>query len=56
MEFVSLSSKLNNSKYAGLPQGAALAMDESLLDADQIENLIKYCPAKEEMEVLKVML
>ncbi|KAK6148579.1 hypothetical protein DH2020_019491 [Rehmannia glutinosa] len=32
---------------------AALAMDESVLDADQVENLIKFCPTKEEMELLK---
>ncbi|XP_031091953.1 formin-like protein 20 isoform X2 [Ipomoea triloba] len=32
---------------------AALAMDESILDADQVENLIKFCPTKEEMEQLK---
>jgi formin 2 len=33
---------------------AVLAMDESVLDVDQIENLIKFCPTKEEMELLKV--
>lgn len=32
---------------------AALAMDEAILDADQVENLIKFCPTKEEMEMLK---
>lgn len=32
---------------------AALALDESVLDADQVENLIKFCPTKEEMELLK---
>ncbi|GAB2223878.1 hypothetical protein Drorol1_Dr00004622 [Drosera rotundifolia] len=32
---------------------AALALDESILDADQVENLIKFCPTKEEMETLK---
>ncbi|XP_028067158.1 formin-like protein 18 [Camellia sinensis] len=32
---------------------AALAMDESILDADQVENLIKFCPTKEEMDLLK---
>ncbi|KAF8776703.1 hypothetical protein HU200_003432 [Digitaria exilis] len=32
---------------------AALALDDSVLDADQIENLIKFCPTKEEMELLK---
>jgi len=35
-------------------QAAVLAMDESVLDVDQIENLIKFCPTKEEMELLKV--
>lgn len=37
-------------------QNAALAMDESVLDVDQVENLIKFCPTKEEMELLKVEL
>ncbi|PWA57960.1 C2 domain, Formin, FH2 domain, Protein-tyrosine phosphatase-like protein [Artemisia annua] len=32
---------------------AALAMDESLLDADQVEHLIKFCPTKEEKELLQ---
>ncbi|CAD5176568.1 unnamed protein product [Musa acuminata subsp. malaccensis] len=32
---------------------AVLALDDSLLDADQVENLIKFCPTKEEMELLK---
>ncbi|MCL7026183.1 hypothetical protein MKW94_003876 [Papaver nudicaule] len=32
---------------------AALEMDESILDGDQVENLIKFCPTKEEMEQLK---
>lgn len=36
-------------------QAAVLAMDESVLDVDQIENLIKFCPTKEEMELLKVI-
>ncbi|KAK9048170.1 hypothetical protein SSX86_032867 [Deinandra increscens subsp. villosa] len=31
-------------------------MDESILDGDQIENLIKFCPTKEEMELLKAVL
>nr|GEZ56204.1 hypothetical protein [Tanacetum cinerariifolium] len=30
-----------------------LALDESALDADQVENLIKFCPTKDEMETLK---
>nr|GLL19610.1 epidermal growth factor receptor substrate 15-like 1 isoform X2 [Ipomoea trifida] len=34
-------------------QAAALAMDESILDVDQVENLIKFCPTKEEIELLK---
>uniref|UniRef100_A0A7N0UU72 Formin-like protein n=1 Tax=Kalanchoe fedtschenkoi TaxID=63787 RepID=A0A7N0UU72_KALFE len=32
---------------------AVLKMDESVLDIDQVENLIKFCPTKEEMELLK---
>ncbi|KAL1552512.1 formin-like protein 18 [Salvia divinorum] len=32
---------------------SALALDDSALDADQVENLIKFCPTKEEMELLK---
>ncbi|KAL6847320.1 hypothetical protein ACP4OV_023173 [Aristida adscensionis] len=32
---------------------AALALDDSILDADQVENLIKFCPTKDEMELLK---
>ncbi|KAL9809655.1 Formin-like protein 20 [Arabidopsis thaliana] len=32
---------------------AVLGMDESVLDVDQIENLIRFCPTKEEMELLK---
>ncbi|XP_065877871.1 formin-like protein 20 [Euphorbia lathyris] len=32
---------------------AVLAMDDSILDADQVDNLIKFCPTKEEMELLK---
>ncbi|KAL0330853.1 UNVERIFIED_CONTAM: Formin-like protein 18 [Sesamum angustifolium] len=31
-----------------------LALDDSALDADQVDNLIKFCPTKEEMELLKV--
>ncbi|KAE8671024.1 Formin-like protein 6 [Hibiscus syriacus] len=32
---------------------AILALDSSALDIDQVENLIKFCPTKEEMELLK---
>ncbi|XP_039069421.1 formin-like protein 20 isoform X2 [Hibiscus syriacus] len=32
---------------------AVLAMDDKVLDVDQVENLIKFCPTKEEMELLK---
>lgn len=35
-------------------QNAVLALDSSTLDIDQVENLIKFCPTKEEMETLKV--
>jgi formin 2 len=37
-------------------QSAALALDQSTLDVDQVENLIKFCPTKEEMELLKVQI
>ena len=37
-------------------QCSVLALDESALDVDQVENLIKFCPTKEEMELLKVYL
>ncbi|KAI5075596.1 hypothetical protein GOP47_0009672 [Adiantum capillus-veneris] len=32
---------------------AILALDGSILDVDQVENLIKHCPTKEEMDTLK---
>nr|XP_043606414.1 formin-like protein 14 [Erigeron canadensis] len=32
---------------------AILALDATALDIDQVENLIKFCPTKEEMETLK---
>jgi hypothetical protein len=32
---------------------SVLALDDSALDADQVDNLIKFCPTKEEMELLK---
>uniref|UniRef100_A0A7N0ZXJ0 Formin-like protein n=1 Tax=Kalanchoe fedtschenkoi TaxID=63787 RepID=A0A7N0ZXJ0_KALFE len=32
---------------------AVLELDESVLDIDQVENLIKFCPTKEEMDLLK---
>ncbi|MED6216970.1 hypothetical protein PIB30_013185 [Stylosanthes scabra] len=32
---------------------SVLELDESVLDIDQVENLIKFCPTKEEMEQLK---
>ncbi|GJN02200.1 hypothetical protein PR202_ga19525 [Eleusine coracana subsp. coracana] len=35
---------------------AILALDTSVLDNDQVENLIKFCPTKEEIEMLKFFL
>ncbi|CAO2822513.1 unnamed protein product [Amaranthus hypochondriacus] len=32
---------------------SVLSLEDSSLDTDQVENLIKFCPTKEEMEVLK---
>jgi hypothetical protein len=37
-------------------QSAILALDTSVLDSDQVENLIKFCPTNEEIEMLKVLL
>ena len=31
-----------------------MTLDTSVLDNDQVENLIKFCPTKEEIEMLKV--
>ncbi|KAL1165143.1 hypothetical protein V6Z11_A06G112100 [Gossypium hirsutum] len=33
---------------------SVLALDELALDVDQVDNLIKVCPTKEEMELLKI--
>ncbi|KAI3771863.1 hypothetical protein L6452_03034 [Arctium lappa] len=30
-----------------------LALDDSAMDVDQVDNLIKFCPTKEEMELIK---
>lgn len=35
-------------------QSSVLALDESVIDVDQVDNLIKFCPTKEEAELLKV--
>ncbi|MCH79326.1 formin-like protein 13-like [Trifolium medium] len=32
---------------------SVLTLEESALDTDQVENLIKFCPTKEEMEIIK---
>ncbi|GER36590.1 formin-like protein [Striga asiatica] len=32
---------------------SVLALDDSALDIDQVDNLIKFCPTKEEIELLK---
>uniref|UniRef100_A0A5B7C9Y0 Formin-like protein n=1 Tax=Davidia involucrata TaxID=16924 RepID=A0A5B7C9Y0_DAVIN len=32
---------------------SVLALEDSALDVDQVDNLIKFCPTKEEMELLK---
>lgn len=37
-------------------QNSILIMDDSALDIDQVDNLIKFSPTKEEMELLKVFL
>lgn len=50
----SFQVELTSIKYAPLLQDAILAMDETILDADQVEILIKFCPTKEEIELLNV--
>lgn len=35
-------------------QSSVLELEDSALDIDQVENLIKFCPTKEEIELLKV--
>lgn len=35
-------------------QGLVVALDDSVVDGDQVDYLIKFCPTKEEMELLKV--
>jgi uncharacterized protein (DUF1697 family) len=37
-----------------ISQTSVLELEESALDTDQVENLIKFCPTKEEMEIIKV--
>lgn len=37
-----------------LLQSSVLALEDSTLDVDQVDNLIKFCPTKEEMDMLKV--
>ncbi|KAH9700926.1 Formin-like protein 13 [Citrus sinensis] len=32
---------------------SVLALEDSAIDADQVENLIKFCPTKEEMDLIK---
>ncbi|GAV83652.1 FH2 domain-containing protein/PTEN_C2 domain-containing protein [Cephalotus follicularis] len=32
---------------------SVLALDDSALDVDQVDNLIKFCPTKEEMDLIK---
>ncbi|KAK1264897.1 Formin-like protein 3 [Acorus gramineus] len=41
------------SKSETVHLNAVLALDTTVLDVDQVENLIKFCPTKEEMEMLK---
>jgi hypothetical protein len=36
-------------------QSSVLALDDTALDIDQVDSLIKFCPTKEEMELLKVL-
>jgi len=40
--------------HSNVMQSFVLALDDSALDVDQVDNLIKFCPTKEEIELLKV--
>ncbi|KAE8691293.1 Formin-like protein 17 [Hibiscus syriacus] len=52
-----LTCKVGRPKHSALYfQYAILALDSSALDIDQVENLIIFCPTKEEMELLKYFL
>ncbi|KAG2700317.1 hypothetical protein I3760_07G225400 [Carya illinoinensis] len=45
--------RASRSKLEKAQLSSVLALDESALDVDQVENLIKFCPTKEEIELLK---
>lgn len=45
---------LNDGNFVCHMQDAILQLDGTLLDADRLENILKFCPTKEEMEQLKV--
>ncbi|KAL7160892.1 hypothetical protein ACSBR2_041520 [Camellia fascicularis] len=49
----SISEKARNGASLLKFYNAVLALDSSALDIDQVENLIKFCPTKEEMTMLK---
>lgn len=35
-------------------QNSVLSLEDSVLDAGRVDNLIKFCPTTEELEILKV--
>lgn len=41
--------------HPNVMQSFVLALDDSALDVDQVDNLIKFCPTKEEIDLLKVL-
>ena len=45
---------LNNHKFVEHEQSSVLALEDSALDVDQVDNLIKFCPTKDEIELIKV--
>jgi hypothetical protein len=51
--YSSVIDVLNLSTYI---RGSALALYNLVLDVDQVENLIKFCPTEEEMDILNVVL
>ncbi|KAL7214669.1 hypothetical protein ACSBR1_026953 [Camellia fascicularis] len=53
MSFALSDLKAFNLKFD--KHNVVLALDSSALDLDQVENLIKFCPTKEEMTMLKLI-
>ncbi|KAG6430814.1 hypothetical protein SASPL_108887 [Salvia splendens] len=55
-ELSTSGSKSGDGLTCSLNLSSVLALEDSALDVDQVDNLIKFCPTKDEMEVLKFFL